>query len=577
MGIINNLKEKLMYKHPWEKYYPKGKRNVKIPNMSLYEFLRTSNKDNLSSVALNYFGKKITYEELLVDINICAKSLRSQGIRPGDVVSICLPNTPESVISFYAINKIGAIANMIHPLSAQEEIKQSIVATKSVILITVNFTYSAIKNIIDETEVYKVVLVSARDSMPKMMSIGYYLLEDYKVETPSKSEKYLSWKNFMSRGSNYKGSVLVKTTKDQPCCILHSGGTTGVPKNILLTNGNINVVVEQAKVMLPELDNSDKMLSILPMFHCFGLVECIHFPLCLGATAILIPKFDASRFDKLLTKYRPTILPGVPTLFEALIKNKHMRNIDLSEIKYVVSGGDSLSPDKNAAVNKFLKEHNCHHHIIQGYGMTETSGGVIFGGLGSDELGSVGIPLPGNEVKIVSIDTREEVPAGEVGEIMLAGPTVMLGYLDNEKETNEVLEKDKKGKIWVHTGDLGYLNENGVLFFVQRLKRMLIVSGYNVYPSHIEEVLMNHPYVLNCGVIGIPHPYKVQVPKAFIVLNEDIKLNSKVKDEIKEYCKKNLAKYMIPKEFVYRESLPKTLIGKVNYRELEKDNEKKEL
>ena len=577
MNIFNSIKEKFVNKHPWEKYYPKGKRTVKVPNMSLYEFLRTSNKDNLDSIAINYFGKKLTYEELLVDINICARSLRSQGIRPGDIVSICLPNTPECVISFYAINKIGAIANMIHPLSAQEEIKQSIIATKSVILITANFTYSAIKNVIDDTDVYKVVLVSARDSMPTMMGIGYYLLEDCRVEVPSKSEKYLTWKNFMSRGANYKGKVLVKTTKDQPCAILHSGGTTGVPKNILLTNGNINVVVEQAKVMLPELDRTDKMLSILPMFHCFGLVECIHFPLCLGASTILIPKFDAARFDKLLTKYRPTIIPGVPTLFEALIKNKHMRNIDLSEVKYVVSGGDSLSPDKNAAVNKFLKEHNCHHHIIQGYGMTETSGGVIFGGLGSDELGSVGIPLPGNEVKIVSVDTREEVPFGEVGEIMLAGPTVMLGYLDNEKETNEVLEKDKKGKIWVHTGDLGYLNENGVLFFVQRLKRMLIVSGYNVYPSHIEEVLMNHPYVLNCGVIGIPHPYKVQVPKAFIVLNEDVKLNSKVKDEIKDYCKKNLAKYMIPKEFVYRESLPKTLIGKVNYRELEKDSQEKEL
>ena len=576
MNIFSEIKEKIIYKHPWEKYYPKGKRSVKVPNMSLYEFLRKNNKDNMNGIAINYFGRKFTYEDLLVDINICAKSLRSQGIRPGDIVSICLPNTPESVISFYAINKIGAIANMIHPLSAQEEIKQSIIATKSVILITANFTYSAIKNIIDDTDVYKVVLVSARDSMPTMMGVGYYLLEDCKVEMPAKSEKYLSWKNFMSRGSNYRGSVLVKTTKDQPCAILHSGGTTGVPKNILLTNGNINVVVEQAKIMLPELDNTDKMLSILPMFHCFGLVECIHFPLCTGATVILIPKFDAGRFDKLLTKYKPTIIPGVPTLFEALIKNKHMKNIDLSNVKYVVSGGDSLSPDKNAAVNKFLKEHNCHHRIIQGYGMTETSGGVIFGGLGSDELGSVGIPLPSNEVKIVSVETREEVPAGEIGEIMLAGPTVMLGYLDNEKETNEVLEKDKKGKIWVHTGDLGYLNENGVLFFVQRLKRMLIVSGYNVYPSHIEEVLMNHPYVLNCGVIGVPHPYKVQVPKAFIVLNEDVKLNSKVKDEIKDYCKKNLAKYMIPKEFVYRESLPKTLIGKVNYRELEKDSEKKE-
>ena len=217
------------------------------------------------------------------------------------------------------------------------------------------------------------------------------------------------------------------------------------------------------------------------------------------------------------------------------------------------------------------QEHDCRHDIVQGYGLTETSGGCVFATEGTDLLGSSGIPLVGNDLKIVDINTQEELGPNQNGEIMISGPSVMLGYLDNVEETNKVLEKDKHGKIWVHTGDLGYINEDGILFFVQRIKRMLIVSGYNVFPSHIEEVLGKHEAVLSCCVVGIPHPYKVQVPKAFIVLKDDYKANHKIKKDIKEYCKKNLAQYMIPKEFVYRESLPKTMIGKVDYRVLEKE------
>ena len=258
-------------------------------------------------------------------------------------------------------------------------------------------------------------------------------------------------------------------------------------------------------------------------------------------------------------------------MFEAMMNNKKVQDMNLSYIKYLIVGGDSLTEVKNNEMNKFIRSHGIQNDVVQGYGMTETTGPTVAGVMGTGIPGAIGIPLPGNDMKIVSVDTKEEVPFGEVGEICISGPVVMPGYLDNEKETNEMLEKDEKGKIWVHTGDLGYVNEDGILYYVQRLKRMLIVSGYNVYPSHVENVLMEHPAVLNCGVIGIPHPYKVQVPKAFIVLNSGYKADNALKKEIKEYCEKNLAFYMIPKEFVFRESLPKTMIGKVNYRELEKE------
>ena len=564
--LFNKKKSKI-----WLKYYSKDKRSVEIPQMSIYEFLYEKNIDRFDNYALNYFGNKMTYRELFYEIDLCAKAMRSQGIRKGDVVSICLPNVPESVIVFYAVSKIGAVANMVHPLSAEEEIKASIRDTKSVMLFTSNFNYKKIQNILGDTNLYKTILISARDSMPKAMGIGYYLLEDRKVKLPKSNESFMFWKDFRAKGKNYNREVLNPTIWSDAAVILHSGGTSGTPKSIVLSNGNINVVIGQAQIALPENSDRDTMLGILPMFHCFGLVECVHYPLSIGACLILVPKFDAARFDKLLRKYRPSIIPGVPTLFEALINNKHMDDIDLSNVKYVVSGGDSLNEERNLAVNDFLQKHHCTHGVVQGYGMTETSGGCVFSTTSSYTLGSVGIPLPGNDMKIVNPDTKEEVPIGEVGEILMSGPSVMMGYLNDEVETNKVLEKDQKGVIWVHTGDLGYMDKNGCLFFVQRLKRLIISSGYNVYPSHIEEVLNKHPAILNSCVVGVPHPYKVQVPKAYVVLKSEYKESLKLRSEIKEYCEKNLSKYMIPKEFVYRESLPKTMVGKVDYKKLEQE------
>ncbi len=573
MNIFESFQNRIKGEKEWFHFYPKNKRQVKMPNMSLYEYLYKENKGRMKNIAINYMGNKMTYNTLFREINKCAKAMRSQGIREGDVVSICMANTPEAIISFYAVSKIGAISNMIHPLSAEEEIKHSLIETKSVMLVTLNQTYTKLKDIMEETDVYKTVLVSPKDSMPTLLGLGYYLLEDRKVNVPKSTEKFISWKNFMDKGLKYDKNVLVPRTKNDPAVILHSGGTTGVPKHIVLTNGNINIVVGQARIFLPEADESDHFLSILPLFHCFGLVEGIHYPLCCGQTSILIPKFDASRFDKLITKYHPTIIPGVPTLFEALIANKHMENVDMTDVKYIVSGGDTLSEERNIAVNKFLKTHGCQNPIVQGYGMTETSGGVILGALGADKMGSVGIPLVGNNVKIVDIETGKECPRGTTGEIMLTGPSVMKGYLNNEEETNKVIETDIDGTRWVHTGDAGYLDEDNVLFFVQRIKRMIIVSGYNVFPSHIEEILLKHDKIKNCCVIGIPHPYKIQVPKAYIVLKEGIKESAVLRREIKAYCEKELSKYMIPKEFVFRDSLPKTLVGKVDFKVLEKESE----
>lgn len=559
--------------YPWERYYDKDSRTVEVPNISIYDYFEKASLDYKKLTAINYFGVKITFEEFKKRVDQCARAMISQGIRVGDVVTICMPNTPEAVIAFYATNKIGAIANMVHPLSSSEEIKNSIINTKSVLLILINVSYNKVIDFIDETNIYKTIICSPSISMPSLLSIGYQLTKEWGLNIPDDSENVMTWEKFVLRGNNFKCEFPIVKREDD-ALYLHSGGTTGIPKNIVLTNGNINAIMEQAKIIFPDVGVGDTFLSILPLFHCFGLVVCVCAPLALGAEAVLVPQFDAGRFDKLIRKYKPTILTGVPTLFEALLKNPYMMNLDMSFVRYVISGGDSLSKERNHEVNKFLKNHNSNSHIMQGYGMTETTGPACFGALGSDKLGSVGIPLPGNVVKILDPDTREEKRCGEVGEICVSGPTLMKEYLDNEEATNNMIFKDEEGTRWVHTGDLGYMDEDGVLFFVQRLKRMLIVSGYNVYPSHIENVLLDHEDIDNCGVIGVPHPYKVQVPKAYIVLKKGVEASEEEKLKIRKYLEKNLSKYMLPKEIVFRESLPKTMIGKVNYRELEKENEK---
>lgn len=558
---------------PWEKFYAKKDLNIKIPNISIYDLIEKSAEEAPNEYALHYYGKNITYKNFIKLIDQCAKSFRSQGVREGDVVTLCMPNTPEVLICFYALNKIGAIANMIHPLSAEEEIKQYLNSTKSVMLVVIDLCFEKVKNIIDDTNVYKTVVVSPKDSMPVLLGIGYLLSKGINFNKPSIKGEFIRWSEFMLLGYKYQGKYQVKTYKDTPAVILHSGGTTGSPKGIILSNGNFNAMALQIKNIFKDLGPGDNILTIMPNFHGFGLAVCMHGPLYLKAKVTLVPTFDAKRFDKLITKHKPNVLVGVPTLWEAMLNNNHFDHIDLSHLKWVVSGGDTLSAAMCSKIDIFLKEHHAKAKVSQGYGMTESVAATALAWGDANVAGSIGIPFPGDYYKIVVPQTQEEVPYETEGEICVSGPTVMLGYLDNEKETNEVLQRHKDGKIWLHTGDIGYMTSDGIIFYTQRLKRMIISSGYNVYPSRIEEIIESHEGVLKCTVIGIPHPYKVQVPKAFIVLKEGYSA-SKVKKEIKELCEKNLAKFSVPKDFEFRKSLPKTLIGKVNYRELEKESSK---
>ncbi len=571
--IFNFINIKKKIPTPWKKFYKDNEFNIKIPNMSLYDQIKNITNRYPNNIAIEYLGKKIKYKSFLKKIDNCAISFKYNGVKKGDIITICLPNVPEALIAFYALNKLGATPNMVHPLSAEEEIKEALNSTNSKYLIIIDMCYSKIKNIISSTNVKRVIFVSASNSMKFYMKLPYKIMNLRKYEHYHVSNIYTNWDlfNLKSLFVNKKNIKFKKYTKNTPAVILHSGGTSGKPKNVVIQNRAFLALTEQEKVVLKELNIGDSCLAIMPNFHGFGLAVSMHAQIALGYKSILVPTFDSKKFDVLLNKTKPNMVLGVPTLFEALVNSNNVKNLDLSYLKYVISGGDFLSKNLEDRVNEYLVNHNSNTIITQGYGLTEALSAISLGYKGVNKSCSIGIPLPGNYIKIINPSSRETCKYGDVGEICIHNKALMLGYLNNETETNDALQIHDDGHIWLHTGDLGYMDKDGFVFYKGRSKRMIICSGYNVYPSHIESVIESHPAVLQCTVVGMPHPYKKEVPKAFIVLKPGFH-GLFIKTEIKEFCKKNLEHHMIPYKFVYRKNLPKTKIGKVDFRKLMEDD-----
>lgn len=570
MSIFDVLRKKKPIPEPWSKYYTEKDLDINIPDISIYEQVRRSSVKYPNYIAYKYFNKNVKYKDLMKQIDRVAKSFKVLGVEKGDIVTLCMPNIPEVLMCVYALNKIGAIANMLHPLSAPEEIKDSLNSTNSKYLVMIDLFYSKIKDNISSTKIKKVIFVSAADSLNPIMKMGYKISQINKYKKYPHKKDFLSWHAFLKLGRLKKDFVYGTYGKDTPAIILHSGGTSGKPKNVVIQNRAFILGAKQEKISLVNLQPGDCCLAIMPNFHGFGLSVCMHTPLALGCYTILIPQFDARKFDTLFKKNKPTCVLGVPTLFEALINCHNEKELDLSFLKYVICGGDILNKNLEDKINIYLKEHGAKTKIVQGYGLSEALAAVCLAHDDVNKSGSIGIPLSGNHIKIIDPATRKTMPFFEVGEICIHSKAFMMGYLNDESETNEALQIHDDGHIWLHTGDLGYMDSDGFVYYKGRLKRMIVTSGYNVYPSHIEEVIESHPAVLQCTVVGVPHPYKQEVPKAFIVLKEGFH-GLFIKSEIKEYCKNNLAKYMVPHEFVYRKKLPKTKLGKVDFQKLQSD------
>lgn len=570
MSIFDVLRKKKEIPAPWSKYYTKEEMDIQIPNISMYDQVQLSKQKYPKNIAYQYFNRKVDYTKFLSQIDRAALSFQALGVKKGNIVTLCMPNVPEVLISLYALNKLGAIASMLHPLSAEEEIKENIISTNSEYLVMMDMFYHKIKNNIQDMNVKKVIFVSASDSMPFLMKIGYKISQFHKYEKYPHQDLYMSFKKFIQLSFLKKEDALGKFGRDTPAVILHSGGTSGKPKNVVIQNRAFILAARQEQIALKQLKQGDCCLAIMPNFHGFGLSVLMHTPLALGCYTVLVPQFDSKKFDTLFKKTKPTCVLGVPTLFEALMNCRNEKQLDLSFLKYIVSGGDLLSKNLEDKINTYLKEHHSNARITQGYGLSEALAAVCLAHDDINKSGSIGIPLPGNHIKIVNPATRKTLPYHVVGEICVHTKAFMMGYLNDESETNDALQIHKDGHIWLHTGDLGYMDEDGFVFYKGRQKRMIISSGYNVYPSHIEDVIESHPAVLQCTVVGIPHPYKQEVAKAFIVLKDGFH-GLFIKNEIKEYCKKNLARYMVPYSFVYRKKLPKTKLGKVDFQSLQSD------
>ena len=552
----------------WSDYYNNAPDKIRYDSGSMVDALLLSATLYPDNIALEYYDKRITYLELISRIKACAKALKKQGIKENDRVAICMPNTPESIVAFYAINMVGAVANMIHPLSSENEIEFYLNKAHSKMIIVIDICYLKLMNIVRNTEVEKIVVASATKSMNFFIKIIYWIIKGRKIKIDRKSDSILTWSRFIYLGTEYNDDFYTKRNAQDLAVILYSGGTTGKPKGIMLSNLNFNAGALQGRYMSSAVNPESVILTILPNFHSFGLGVSIHTPLYNGMKLVVVPKFDIKAMAKIIKKYQPNIIVGVPSLYSALIKMKFGR-YDLKCINVAICGGDTIALDLKRKVNNFLKEHGSKTDLRVGYGLTECTGACCLSPEGLENLKDViGIPFPDNEIKIVEIGTCQEVANNTDGEICLSSPNVMLGYLDEKKETKDVIKKHEDGKLWLHTGDIGYIDIDGFLYFRSRLKRMFITSGYNIYPQYIEEILLNNKYVSAVAVVGIPHPYKGQVGKAYIVLKDNQVKVKLAKKSIQKHLKLNLADYAIPSEIVYVDCLPMTLVGKISYKDL---------
>ena len=558
---------------PWRSSMGDIPMTLEYPEGSMVDVLGEIAEKYPNNIAFDFMGRATSYREMMKNIEQCARSLKTIGIRENDRVTIAMPNCPQAIYLFYAVNMVGAVANMVHPLSGEKELEFYINESGSVTVVTLDQFYHKIEAIRADTCVVNVVIASIKDALSRPVRAGYMLTEGRKIEKIPDDAPVIRWKEFMRLGRSCFWKYKVRRTGDDPAVILYSGGTTGTTKGILLTNRNFNALARQITATNPMFRPGDKMLSAMPLFHGFGLGVCIHSMLANGGRCVLVPRFTAKSYAGLITKYRCNFIAGVPTLYEALLRIPGMERADLSCLKGVFSGGDSLSVELKKKFDRFLYDHKATIQVREGYGTTETVTACCLTPPNMFKEGSIGIPFPDTYIKIVRPGTDEELPYGEEGEILLAGPTVMKEYINHPEETARTLRRHADGLTWVYTGDLGTMDDEGFIYFRGRAKRMIVTSGYNVYPAQLENILDANESVQMSCVIGVPDPYRMQRVKAFVMLKPGVPASDETRADILAYCEKRIARYAMPKEIEFRDELPKTLVGKVAYRVLEEEEE----
>ena len=563
---------------PWLKYYDEKDISFDLPNKSVYEFALEANQDNMDNVALEYFGNKITYREFFKKVDDAERAFRKLGIGKGDVVSFCVPTLPETFYAFYALNKIGAVANMIDPRTNVSSIKSFIENSNSKMILYVDIAYPKMVSIFNELNIENIVSVSASDSMPNPLKSLYKAktrVENMNKKKAPVNKKIIKWSTFVKNGKGYTFRAEENNDKlNSTAGIVYTSGTTGIPKGSPLSNKNLLAMVYQNHAANMGWEKNDIFLGIMPPFIAYGLVCGFSLPICNGMQIDIIPKFEADKFDSYILKHRPNHIMGVPSYLDNLTKSEKLKDKDLSFIKTAIVGGDKLVISSEKRINEFLKKHGSKAVVSKGYGMTEMSSNAVYTvNEDCNKLGSVGIPLVGNSFKIID-EKGNPLGYNEIGQVCLTGPTLIDGYLNNPEE-NEKTFRTENGIRWVHSGDNAYMTADGLVFFQDRLKRIIVRSdGHNVWPNRIEQIIEENPHVKQCCVTGVkdPNSENGEIPTAFIVLNEgSLEIAESIIRDINEVSLKRLPERDIALQYYIQDDLPLTPVGKIDYMKLSRE------
>lgn len=571
---------------PWQKYYSKEAITASIPELTAYQYMVSQNEDNLSTKAIMYYGKKISYKNYIDMIDETARRLYNLGVTEGEVVTVMSVANPELEVLFYALNKLGAVINLIDVRSDYKQIKKYLMEVKSsTVVVMDNFLPEFDKCMEDEdidNIVENVITLSPYNSVLfpfNVLAEKKSRKEDSnlysKIDEIKKKNKYMTWNDLMSV-HKYRYPRYPRYKKNMVAALVHTGGTTGVPKTVKLSNENFNAMAIQYKSLNANYNKGDTFLNGIVPFVAYGIVVTIHMPMCLGMTNIIAPILSPKEFTEFMIKYKPNHTITVPTYVEHFVHDRKADSMNWKCLKNLGIGGDYFSEQSEIYVNEFLKNHGSSSIAEKGYGMTENSSTAGVCLVGVNKTNSLGIPLPLNTYGIFERGTDKELKYGEEGEICITGPTEMLGYLDNEEEESKVIKIHSDGKKWIHSEDVGIIDEDGFLFFKGRYKRLIPHGGFKLYPSYIEGVIMKHPDIDNCCVISIPDKVYGASPEAHVVIKKDnVSELKKLKEELIKLCQDKLPSYSQPEDFIFEEDLPLTSVGKVDYKKVEKMRIKK--
>jgi len=551
---------KIERKKVWQMHYPEEiPTSISYDEKPLHIFLQESAKHYSEMKALHFMGKEMTFSELYTEVRKLAHYMQSLGLEKGDRVAIMLPNCPQAVISYYATLLAGGIVVQTNPLYTERELKYQMNDSGATFIVCLDILLPRVTNVVNQTHLQHTIVTKIKDYLPFPKNLIYPMIQkrEYKMVVKVEAyEKVHDWQRIMNETSEEYTEVFVDPKEDL-ALLQYTGGTTGQPKGVMLTHFNLVANVQMCRHWIYKSEEGKEIvLGVLPFSHVYGMTAVMNMSIMMGAKMILLPKFNPKEVLKTIHKQRPTLFPGAPTIYVGILNHPDLKKYDLSSIKACISGSAPLPVEVQ---QQFEKETG--GRLVEGYGLTETSPVTHANFLWSKRVnGSIGVPWPDTDAKIVKVGTFEELEQGEVGEIAVKGPQVMKGYWNNEKETNEVL---KDG--WLLTGDLGYMDEEGYFYVVDRKGDMIIAGGYNIYPREVEEVLYEHEAIQEVTVAGIPDTYRGETVKAYIVLKENYNVTE---DELNAFCRKHLAAYKVPRIYEFKDELPKTAVGKILRRQL---------